>query len=86
MAMIASEIDNTVSSSNFCILISNGIVSQAVQEVREGEHEFLNVASVDNGRLLLSLFIRRGERFKEGNNRLVCESHERGGLGCEAGA
>ena len=61
-------------------------LSKAVKEKREGEHECLSIAGANNGRLLLSLFIRRGKRVKLGNNRLVRESQESGMLGLEAGA
>jgi hypothetical protein len=35
------------------------VVGQAIKEVREGEHELLDAASVDDGRLFLSLFAWR---------------------------
>ena len=62
------------------------LLGQAVKEVREVEHEFLNVTGVDNRTLLLPFFPWRSESLKESHNGLVSEAHECGVLGVKAAA
>ena len=44
------------------------LVGQAIKEVWEGEHELLDVASVDDGGLLLSLLAWRAKDLKDSHN------------------
>ncbi len=83
---VRDRICNTVGSGTPGILCIDFLICQAVKEVREVEHEFLNVASVDNLRLLLSFFAWRSESLKECHYGLVSEAHECGVIGLKAAA
>jgi hypothetical protein len=85
-ASVWDGIHNAVGHSTRGVVPLNFLVSQAIQEIREGQHQLLNISSVDYGGLLLSLFAWCAEGLKEGHNRLISEAEEIGVLGIKAAA
>ena len=55
-AGLGDGIDNSGGHSTYRVVRFKFPVGQAIKEVREGEHELLDVTGVDDGGLLLSLF------------------------------
>ena len=62
------------------------LVSQAIQNVRETQHQLLHIAGINNGRLFFALFVECSHGLKNRNNGLVREAHQSGVLGEQAAA
>jgi hypothetical protein len=58
------------------MVLGDRIVCQAIKHIRDKQHELLNITSINDGSLLLSLFIERAEGLEERHNGLMCRPHE----------